>query len=288
MRVGHFAANCPYRNKQGKLWESCLGAPQHRIRQPWTLCCSDEESLLSEPISECTEGHRSRGGVSRVFSLLPQEEELSCGKGKVNVKALIDMGVSVSLIGEDQFKSLKQQGGLRRPDIEIDQVNGKSMKITGMVKLLVKVGGTTSIHKFYVVLDFSGEMTQGGDWLHQQGSKVKFNSTVLTVNSVEVPLGRDLDRSASVVVDKDIKLLLRTAVSGRGRMVSREGEGVFMVDMAEVILMLANQADWRISEPKKKRAKTKKETLVEPEEMETDKDSGEEEGREISHQPVEI
>lgn len=47
-------------------------------------------------------------------------------------------------------------------------------------------------------------------------------------------------------------------------------------------LKLDKIADWEVSEPKTKRARTRKATLVEPEEMETDKDSGEEEDRQIS------
>lgn len=52
-------------------------------------------------------------------------------------------------------------------------------------------------------------------------------------------------------------------------------------------LKLAEIADWEVSEPKTKRVRKRKVTLVEPEEMETDEDYGEEEDRVTRQQPVE-
>lgn len=54
---GHFAANCFFRNRQGRSTVSCLGTARRRRRQPWTSYCSDgEESLLSETLSEFAKG----------------------------------------------------------------------------------------------------------------------------------------------------------------------------------------------------------------------------------------
>lgn len=47
------------------------------------------------------------------------------------MRALIDM--AVSLIREDQYKSLGLQGQLKRPDITISEVDRKKIMITGMV-----------------------------------------------------------------------------------------------------------------------------------------------------------
>lgn len=66
-----------------------------------------------------------------------------------------------------------------------------------------------------MVQDFCGEITLGGDWLYRHGTQVEFSPTVY-VNGVEMPLWSTPDRSALVVVDDDIKLPPRTAVSGRG------------------------------------------------------------------------
>lgn len=38
-------------------------------------------------------------------------------------------------------RQLKNQGWMRRPDIEITQADGGHMRIKGMMKLLVRVGG---------------------------------------------------------------------------------------------------------------------------------------------------
>lgn len=51
------------------------------------------------------------------------------------MRALLDTGVSVSLVEEDIYKSLRKQGWWKRPDIEIGQVDGKPMTIRGMVKI---------------------------------------------------------------------------------------------------------------------------------------------------------
>lgn len=59
----------------------------------------------------------------------------------------------VSLIRGEQYKNLKLHGGLKKPNIEIDQVDRKPVKITGMVRLWMRVEGTT---KFYVASDFFG------------------------------------------------------------------------------------------------------------------------------------
>lgn len=98
---------------------------------------------------------------------------------------------------------LNREGAVQKPEAAgwvketqyIDQVDRKPMTL--------KVGWTTSAHKFYVVLNFCGEMSLGGDWLHEQGAKVNFNPSVLTVSGVEVPF------------DEDIKSPPRTAETGK-------------------------------------------------------------------------
>lgn len=52
-------------------------------------------------------------------------------------------------------------------------------------------------------------------------------------------------------------------------------------------LKLAEINDWKVTEPRSKKAKRRRVTLVEPEEIETDEGSEEEEEMEISPQPVE-
>lgn len=49
------------------------------------------------------------------------------------MRALIDMGASVSLIEEHRYKSLKNLGWLRKPDMEISQVDRKPMRMRQMV-----------------------------------------------------------------------------------------------------------------------------------------------------------
>lgn len=75
--------------------------------------------------------------------MLTQEKELSC---KAVIGGLVGTGVSVSLLGEKE--RLKNKGWMRKLDTEITQADNTPMKIRGMVKLLVKIGGTKSIQRF--------------------------------------------------------------------------------------------------------------------------------------------
>lgn len=61
------------------------------------------------------------------------------GSDKGEIRALIDTEASVSLIEEDWYKSLRLRGWLRRPDIEINQAEGKTMTIVEMVRFTVKI-----------------------------------------------------------------------------------------------------------------------------------------------------
>lgn len=54
---------------------------------------------------------------------------------------------------------------MRKSDIEITQADATPMKIRGMVKLLVKIGGTKSIQRFYITPDLCTEAILGEDWL---------------------------------------------------------------------------------------------------------------------------
>lgn len=63
-------------------------------------------------------------------------------------------------------------------------------------------------------------------------------------------------------------------------MLSHTTTGVYKSDYS-----LAEVDDWKESEPRSRKGKMRKATLVDLEETETDEDSEEEEGREISQQP---
>lgn len=70
-----------------------------------------------------------------------------------------------------------------------------------------------------------------GDWLHEQGAKIKFNPSVLTVNFVKVPLENTLD--VSVAVDEEIKLPPMAAVLGKVRIVTIEGIGEILFQLTQ-------------------------------------------------------
>lgn len=118
------------------------------------------------------------------------------------MRVLIIMGASLF------NKSLRNQGWLRRPDIKISQVDGKTMRIRGMVRLPVSIGGTRSVHNFYITLNLCGDVILGEDCLYQHRAHIKFNPTILIINGMETQLRDTPDRSVVVVVDEDIKLPL--------------------------------------------------------------------------------
>lgn len=96
------------------------------------------------PIFGYSSGHYPRKRVTRVHSLLTQVRK---------IRTLIDTAASVFVIREDRHKGLRPRGWLRRRDIEISQVDRKTMTIVGMVRLPVKIIGMNSVHKLYVTPD---------------------------------------------------------------------------------------------------------------------------------------
>lgn len=94
---------------------------------------------------------------------------------------------------------------MKRPDIKISQVDRKTMRIRRMVRFPVSIGETRSVHNFYITLNLCGDLIFVEDCLHQHRAHIKFNPTVLIVDSMETPLGDTPERS---VVDEDIKLPL--------------------------------------------------------------------------------
>lgn len=139
------------------------------------------------------------------------------------------------------------------------------MTISAIARLPVKVGGTESVHKFYVTPELCDEVIIGEDWLYQHKAHIRFHLTVLVVDSIETPLKEAPDESSAVVADADIKFSPRTVVSYRSRLaIGRRGmKGIIqltpmevccpgeyevvlceaVVEMAEVVpIMLASQA----------------------------------------------
>lgn len=99
----------------------------------------------------------------------------------------------------------------------------------------MKIGETNNVQKLYVTPDICGEMILGEDCLCQHKAQIKFNPAVLIVNGEQTPLGRAPDKPVSVVIDTDIKLPTRTAVSGSGRLVTKGklGKGIFQITPVE-------------------------------------------------------
>lgn len=166
------------------------------------------------------------------------------------MRALIDTAVLVSLQSKKEYnKCLIDRGWMSRPDIEITQADGNPMRIKGMVKLPLRVGGTQDVQKFYVTADLCGVVILGEDWLHYHRSKIKFNPTILIVNGMDTLLGSSPDRSITVVAEDYIKLPPRTAVLDRSRLVIGENAKKevalceTVVDAAEIMpIILANQS----------------------------------------------
>lgn len=134
------------------------------------------------------------------------------------------------------------------------------MKIMGKVRLPVEIAGMRSSHDFYVTPNF---------WEMRSRGRIGYNKVHIefnpAVNAVRILLVGTPEDSVVVVTNEDIKLPPRTAVSSRGRLMTKEGikEGVFqivpvnryspeedevalcetVVGAAEVVpIMLANQA----------------------------------------------
>lgn len=224
-KPGHLKRNCPYRITPTESRKIRSKEPRHGNKRKGRPCNDSSEGLLlPTPMAGWARSLQRERRRAKIFSLLTQERELSCKVvvGGSMVKAIIDTGASVSLLREGEYRRLKNQGRMRRPDIEITQADGGSMRIKGMVNLPLKVGATQSFHRLYITPKLCAGMILGEDWLHGHRAGIEFNPTVLVVNGVKMPLGDPPDRHVTVVAEEDIKLPPRAAVSGRGRLITRE------------------------------------------------------------------
>lgn len=86
------------------------------------------------------------------------------------MRALIDMEASASLIEEHRYKILRNLGWLRKPVIEISQVDRKPMRMRQMVRLQVRIGETRSVHNFYITPNLCGDVILGKDCLHKHSA----------------------------------------------------------------------------------------------------------------------
>lgn len=101
------------------------------------------------------------------------------------MRALIDTGTSVTLIRENQYKSLMVRGAVKNLTLRLAKPIEKKMTITGIVWLPVKIGRTICVYKLYVSLGLDGEVILGEEWLDQHRSQLNFNPAVLLVEGVE-------------------------------------------------------------------------------------------------------
>lgn len=67
---------------------------------------------------------------------------------------------------------MKNRKLIQKADIEIIQADSSPIKIKGMMKLLVRIGETKSVQKFYITPDLCTEVILGEDWLHCHEARV--------------------------------------------------------------------------------------------------------------------
>lgn len=104
------------------------------------------------PYQGCGNPWRHRNRRAKVCSLLTEHRELidEVLVRDTPVKALIDTGVSVSLLNAKFFQRAKMNRRLKRSDLEISQPDSGNISISGRISLPVVVGGKGSEQRFYM------------------------------------------------------------------------------------------------------------------------------------------
>ena len=151
-------------------------------------------------------------------SVYTSEDESTCKArvGGVLVETLLDTGAAASLIDESTYRRTKHRGELMRSDMNMSQVNGGKIKITGMVDLKVKVGGIDRPHRFYITPGLCNELILGEDWMRQNKVQLDYETNSITVGGMEVQLGKSRERELPVSLGEDVQIPPRTAVSCEG------------------------------------------------------------------------
>lgn len=114
----------------------------------------------------------------------------------------MDRGASISLLGWKEYKGEKNRGWMRKPNIKISQAHGTPMRISGGMKLLVKIGGAKSVQRLYITPDLCKEAILEDRLCHHRAS-IEFNPILLIVNGVRTPLRGAPEESLTIVAEED-------------------------------------------------------------------------------------
>ena len=76
-----------------------------------------------------------------------------------------------------------------------------------------------------------GELILGSDRLRQHKAQIRFDTATLTLHGEEIPLGEDNCERLPVVAQADIRLPLRTTVSGEGEIMveGAQKDGLYQI-----------------------------------------------------------
>ena len=99
-------------------------------------------------------------------------------------------------------------------DLHLSQADSSRMRIEGMTWMSFQLARPRGDMKVYVAPDLCGELILGSDWLRQQKAQIHFDPATLTREGIL--LGEDNCERLPVVAQADIRLPLRTTVSGEG------------------------------------------------------------------------
>ena len=205
-------------------------------KQPGCWECGQLGHMPREcPRMGCTlGGRRLVGRVAQSYGLFGQDTEIICEVEivKKNVKALLDTGASISMIRQ---KDLLELGfrckDLKPADLRVVQADGRGMKISGMICLLVMVGEVVTMQTLYVATTLCRSMILGRDWLEGNKAHMSFNPVMLKLGGKEILLENCMNKESIVVIIEDLVIRPRTAISCQGKLSPTEEQrrGTFQI-----------------------------------------------------------
>ena len=140
--------------------------------------------------------------------------------GNQTYRGLVDSGASLSLLGLNVYKSLKQKPKITNHFVNLQSVNGESLEVKGRVNLDFELNGTKLNHDFYLVKNMNRNLILGHDFVTKNGVRLYFDLACLRVNNTFVPLIEDIHIASIVRSQASVTLKPNTSYIIKGKIKS--------------------------------------------------------------------
>ena len=139
------------------------------------------------------------------------------------LRGLIDSGAEVSLLNNRVYQQLKDRPKLIRKPVNLQDVNGKGIKVEGVVTTSFTIGKVTCSHNFYVVTGIRRNLILGQDWLVKEGVRLYYDLGCLRVKGTYAPLEDDIHVASLLRLTDNKVIKPQTASVCVGKFKARAG-----------------------------------------------------------------